>query len=228
MKTQSLILGTLVTLAPLAGYAQADSFRAIDRNGDGSVSSEEWYLQSVAPVPFTIVDVNGDGRISESEYRDWSSARGGANALGITAADRFRAIDRNQDGVITVQEWKEGMLSLTPFSSVDVRQTGRITRAQFIAWDEQHGGAAGAAPAPSAGIASSPMAERLRSLDQGVAGPAGPIGAEGPPAVRPTQPPIPSSLTPSPPSPVTTVPPTSQIPGVSSPALGSGNSFMTR
>jgi hypothetical protein len=94
---RSLVLGALLALVPTLGTAQADRFRAIDRNSDGFISSEEWYRQSgAASVPFTIVDLNGDGRISESEFREWSSARGGAGVRGVTTADRFARSTRTR------------------------------------------------------------------------------------------------------------------------------------
>lgn len=210
MRKQSLILGVLAALAPALTAAQADPFRAIDRNGDRAISSEEWYGQRLAPVPFTVIDLNGDGRISESEFRDWSSARGGANVVGITPSDRFRGIDKNKDNVISIEEWKDGSLSLTPFESVDANSDARISQREFMAWDEQRGGTAAAAPAPP-GVAPS---------TSGAAGVSGPAGIAGPAGVQPTQPPTPSSLAPAPASPVTSTPGTSQAPGISSPSLG--------
>ena len=219
MKNTSLILGALVALVPALGVAQQDRFRAIDRNNDRSITSEEWYAQRLAPVPFTVVDLNGDGRISESEYREWSSARGGASVVGITPSDRFRAIDKNKDNVLSVEEWKDGSLSLTPFAAVDANKDGGVTLREFMAWDEQRGGTASAAPAPPGVAAPAPS---------GVAGASGPAGIAGPPGVQPQQPPTPSSLTPSPPSPVTSTPSTSSIPGISSPSIGTATGNTTR
>jgi len=224
MRKQSLILGVLAALAPALSAAQADPFGAIDRNGDRAISIEEWYGQRLAPVPFTVIDLNGDGRISESEFREWSSARGGANVVGITPADRFRGIDKNKDNVISIEEWKDGSLSLTPFESVDANKDARISQREFMAWDEQRGGTAAAAPAP-------PGVAPLPSGAAGVSGPAGiagPPGIAGPSGVQPTQPPTPSSLAPAPPSPVTSTPATSQAPGISSPSLGTATGNTTR
>jgi Ca2+-binding EF-hand superfamily protein len=209
MKKQSLVLGVLLVLVPALSTAQADRFRAIDRNGDGSISSEEWYGQrGVAPVPFTVVDLNGDGRISDSEFREWGSARGGANVRGITSADRFRTIDKNKDGVISVEEWKGGSLAATPFESVDANKDGTISVREFSAWDQRRGGPTLATPAPSPGSAA-PSA--------GVAGPPGvqlaPPAASGPPRAPP-----------SPPAAVST----GAAPGASSPNMRSGSSLLTK
>ena len=208
MKKKSLALGALLALVPALSQAQADRFRAFDHNSDGSISSEEWYRQGVAPVPFTVVDLNGDGRISDGEFREWSSARGGASVRGMTPADRFRTIDKNKDGIVSAEEWKDGSFSLTPFESVDASKDGTISLREFSAWDQRRPPMAAPAPPP---------------------GSAAPTGVAGPPGVQ-LPPPGASSSTRSPLSPTTTAPTvsTGAAPGASSPNMRSGSSLTTK
>jgi hypothetical protein len=125
---RSAFLGALLALLPALCAAQTDRFRAIDRNRDGFISSEEWYRQSgAAPVPFTVVDLNGDGKISESEFLEWSSARGGAAVRGLTTADRFRAIDTNKDGVISAND------SITALPRCGTSRRRRVSRCATFA-----------------------------------------------------------------------------------------------
>ena len=219
MRKQSWVLGVLLALMPALSAAQADRFRAIDRNGDRSISSEEWYGQSgVPPVPFTVVDSNGDGRISESEFREWSSARGSASARGITPADRFRALDKDKDGVVSAEEWKDGAHSQTPFASVDANKDGKISPREFSTWDQRR--PAVAAPAPPPGSAVPTASEQTRGLDRGAAGVSGPTGITVPPAASSRT----SPLAP----PVTATPSTSTGTGVSSPNMRSGSANTTK
>jgi Ca2+-binding EF-hand superfamily protein len=214
--SRQLLLSALLALVPALSAAQADRFRAIDRNGDGSISSEEWYGQQVAPVPFTVVDLSGDGKISESEFRDWSSARGGAGVRGVTSADRFRAIDRNKDSVISAEEWKDGSLAETPFSSVDANKDGSISLREFSAWDQTR---PQAATPELPGTAAPSMSERMRSLERGAG--AAPSGVQ--PAPRATSSPAQAPL-----APATATPSTSPIPGAGSPNMRSGSANSTK
>lgn len=210
-----MILGALLGLAPALCAAQADSFRAIDRNGDGFISSDEWYGQKgVAPVPFTVVDLDGDGRISEKEFRDWSAARGGTKAVGMTPADRFRAMDKNRDGVISPAEWKDGSYSRTPFSAVDADKDGKISLQEFSAWDETRVEAPHAMPAQLPGTEAPAMSERLRNMEHAT------------PAVRPA-PRSASGPSQAPQFPSTLTNPSGGLPG-SSPNMGTGSSLPTR
>ena len=222
MRKQLLIAGWLLALWPALAIPQADAFRATDRNGDGSISMEEWYGENVVAVPFTFVDLDGDGRISEREYREWSSMRGGSSLRGVTTADRFHAIDKNKDGIISLAEWKTGWLSENPFDSVDADEDGRISRREFSAWDGRRTPVV-AEPAPPPGTSAPAMSERMRSLDRGGTGVAVPSGAR-------SLPPSGSSLRPAPAPPATATLSTSPgaSPGTSSPNMRSGSSLLTK
>ena len=186
---KTLILSVVFGLAPAVAAAQSDRFRALDRNGDGFISSQEWYEQVRPPVPFTVVDVDGDGRISETELRDWSAARGGAARMGLTSADRFRILDRNRDRFISPEEWNDAGYGSVPFEAVDLDRDGRISAREFGDWDSRRGGPAATTPAPpqQPGTAAAPGAERPRSdrdplrSNTGVAGRVGPPPSALPP-----------------------------------------------
>jgi len=226
------ICGFALALAPAIAAAQADRFRALDRNQDGSVSSEEWYAHD-APVPFTLVDLDSDGRISQAEFRDWSAARGGAREAGITTADRFGLADRNKDKMISENEWKD-RFPFVGFDAVDADRDRRISYQEFHAWDAKRGGALA-----TVGSAPDLMADRLRALDaRGAAGAGGPAGALGPAGAVPSNS-APASVGPATATVPRVTPETSPVtgtistspgaaPGAATPALGTGSGLTTR
>jgi len=187
---KTLILSVVFGLAPVVAAAQADRFRALDRNGDGFISSQEWYGQSRPPVPFTVIDVDGDGRISEAELRDWSAARGGATRMGLTSADRFRLLDRNSDRFLSPEEWNDAGFGSVPFEAVDSNRDGKISAREFSEWDRRRGGPAATTPAPpqQPGTAAAPAAERLRGDRATMPGATGATGRVGSPAPPPSVP----------------------------------------
>jgi EF hand domain-containing protein len=209
---QTLILGAVFGLAPAVAAAQPDRFRALDRNGDGFISSQEWYGQNPAPVPFTVVDLDGDGKISEGEFRHWSAARGGATTTGLTSADRFGIIDRNKDRFISPEEWSDAGLGSVPFEALDSNRDGKISAREFSEWDRRR---VLTTPAPHQppGTAAPPVAERLRGDRDAIRGATGVTGRAGPP---PTAPPAPAA----PPAALSTSP--GATPG-SSPSMGTGS-----
>lgn len=240
MAHRILFYGLACALLPSVAAAQANNFRALDRNQDGAVSNQEWYAQPAAPVPFSILDLDNDGRISQAEFQEWSAARGGAGVAGITAADRFRMADRNRDKAISQDEWKDGF-PFVGFEAVDANRDQRITYQEFNAWDARRGGAGGAiASAQSPGAAPDLLSDRLRTLDaaRGAAGVSGSAGLPGPAGA------VPSNNAPASVGPATAVVPrvtpgTSAVtaplstspgaaPGASSPAVGTGSGLTTR
>lgn len=207
----TLVLSVVFALAPAVAAAQPDRFRALDRNGDGFISSQEWYGQNRAPVPFTVVDVDGDGRISEAELRDWSTARGGATRMGLTSADRFRILDRNRDRFVSPEEWNDAGFGPVPFEAVDSDRDRKISAREFSEWDRRRGGPAATTPAPPQQPGTALRSERDAS--RGATAVTGRVGTPGP---SPSAPPP----TAAPPAVLSTSP--GATPG-SSPSMGTGS-----
>jgi len=236
------IFGFACALAPAFAMAQADPFRALDRNNDGSISNQEWYAQDPAPVPFSMVDLDNDGKVSQQEFRDWRAARGNETRLGgITSAERFRSADRNKDRMISQDEWKD-RFPFANFDSVDTNRDHRISLQEFSAWDNMRGGAGGSvATAAPPGATSDLMADRLRSLDaqRGAAGVSGAAGLPGPAGAVPSNNAPASVGTPGTMTIPRVTPETSPVtgtvntspgatPGASTPPIGAGSSLLSR
>lgn len=97
------------------------AFRDLDRNNDGILSRSEWRGQG---TNFRDADRNGDGVISRDEYGsvygdngaydgNYASGNGnyGTDRNPVSANDppsrRFGGYDRNRDGVITIDEYRD-------------------------------------------------------------------------------------------------------------------------
>jgi Ca2+-binding EF-hand superfamily protein len=138
--------GTVNARAATAPDAQAGSksqaaerqrFRAMDQNGDGAISRQEWRGSDQS---FRVHDWNRDGVLSGAElgaaYRS-----GDANVpsdydrtvlFNDWSAARFAALDRNRDGRLTQTEW---LYDLDTFRRVDRNRDGVLIRSEFLGGD---------------------------------------------------------------------------------------------
>jgi Ca2+-binding EF-hand superfamily protein len=141
---QSLSLAT----TPVVTTAEAQSrpvsrmrFEAMDRNGDGVISRNEW---NGSPRSFENHDWNGDGRLSGEEVRI-GAQRGGTEVadhnpnvrernLAWTQAG-FNNLDHNRDGRLTANEWH---YDLETFRRVDRNRDDALNLSEFLGenWDD--------------------------------------------------------------------------------------------
>jgi len=150
------------------GAQQAQSrnmrFQGMDLNGDGVITREEWRGNDRS---FREHDWNGDGRLSGDEVRpgarfdpQWDrrsiGTSGRDDAAGDRTAARFRELDRDRNGRLTLGEWSgpnnvfhsldrngDNALSLREFTAtagseaadrfntLDVNNDGRLTRDEW-------------------------------------------------------------------------------------------------
>ena len=114
-------------------------FEAMDRNGDGAISRDEW---SGSPRSFEVHDWNGDGRLAGNEVRVGGQRNNDREVadhvpgraeryLNWTAAG-FTSIDHNRDRRITANEWH---YDLESFRRADRNRDEELTRAEFLGGD---------------------------------------------------------------------------------------------
>lgn len=98
--------------------AVEEHFRALDRNRDGRLSRREAGMRT---ADFTRADLDRNGVLSLDEF---------ANApVPHTGSDRFAALDRNNDGVVSTLEWQG---DLDTFRRLDRNDDGVLTRNEYV------------------------------------------------------------------------------------------------
>jgi Ca2+-binding EF-hand superfamily protein len=108
-------------------------FADLDRDGDRRLSRQEWPANREL---FTRVDRNNDQAISRSEFLGEYGVSESEQPSEIS--DRFERLDRNQDGVITMNEWPRAEWSFRRF---DIDRDGMIERNELPAGRSQESGA---------------------------------------------------------------------------------------
>ena len=120
-------------------------FEAMDTNGDGAISRNEWQGSDRS---FQVHDWNGDGRLSGQEVAigarrnsSWEQADHQAGRyeqyLTWTSAG-FSNLDHNRDGRISANEWH---FDIDTFRRVDRNRDGSLDRTEFLGenWDDDRG-----------------------------------------------------------------------------------------
>jgi Ca2+-binding EF-hand superfamily protein len=148
MRPQAFVTATLISFSGVT-FAAAQSaprqqqraqmrFQAMDSNGDGRISRDEWRGSDQS---FRRHDWNGDGILSGDEVRAGATRQWGEDDdFDQTQRPEFRNwtdrgftnLDRNRDGEIERSEWfydREG------FIRADRNGDGALTRAEFLGVD---------------------------------------------------------------------------------------------
>ena len=118
----ALAAGSLL-LAFGAG-ANEDKMQMMDANKDGVVSASEH--AAGARSMFGRMDADGDGRVTAAEMdAAHKGMPGHAGTHGMSSADKIKAIDSDQDGVITSSEHEKGSSSM--FERMDANGDGNLS-----------------------------------------------------------------------------------------------------
>ncbi|MEO6225817.1 MAG: EF-hand domain-containing protein [Sphingomicrobium sp.] len=131
---------TTQTRASLANSLQGN-FKAIDANGDGTLSAAE--LQAVEAKAlqqrvvnararvegeFTKLDTNRDGQLSKAEFMAVAPT---APTQAPNGAALLAQLDKNKDGKITIDEYRTPILGR--FDSLDTNKDGTLSQSERAA-----------------------------------------------------------------------------------------------
>ena len=102
---------------------RAGLLKRADANQDGRISRDEWKR---SPEVFDRLDADKDGALSREELQAARKNRGDRMHRG----ERLRAIDKNNDGQISREEWPGNQ---ERFDRLDANHDGVITREEVRA-----------------------------------------------------------------------------------------------
>lgn len=142
MIRKSVLLAALVTLAPAALLAADPAattppagrphggdrwFTQLDTNHDGAISKDEASAAAQARVDkmFARMDTNHDGLITQDEIKAAADAR--RAEMKEKAAARFKAADKNGDGLLSKEEAAALPMLARHFDALDTNQDGMLS-----------------------------------------------------------------------------------------------------
>ncbi len=122
----TLAVALLIAQGALARPDPASIINAMDEDGDGLVSAEEFTLRGRGPGLKLLerADSNGDGRISRAEHDAVRVERAGR--IAKWADDMFVELDADGDGYVTAAEAQRGA-----FERLDRDGDGYIDAGEF-------------------------------------------------------------------------------------------------
>ena len=109
------------------GTPEEEDFTRQDRNGDGVISSSEWFR---GRAEFYRLDYNRDGVLTRNEFLG-GGQRGisSSYASGYGPRDAFSALDFDRNGFLYPNEWTA---SPNDFYRLDYDHDGVLSRAEFF------------------------------------------------------------------------------------------------
>jgi hypothetical protein len=132
---QAALAASVVAAGLWASHAHAnstsgaDEVRAMDRDGNGTVSATEH--EAGAKAMFAKMDANSDGTVTATEMDAAKAEAGKDDGMGKSSAEKIATIDTNQDGELSAAEHAAG--STMMFGKMDVNHDGALTAAEIQA-----------------------------------------------------------------------------------------------
>jgi len=128
------LFGTAVPIAAQANDKAGDHeamFKQMDTNGDGKISADEY--ATAAKKTFEKMDANHDGKVTADEMTAAHQAVAGHKAEKgeMTAAEKIKMFDTNNDGVLSEDEYIAG--AKRSFDQLDTNHDGYLSKEEIEA-----------------------------------------------------------------------------------------------
>jgi Ca2+-binding EF-hand superfamily protein len=138
--SRMIVAGCLLCTAPLVlacdmehhGECAGESFKAMDKNGDGVISKKEFLAFHEAL--FKKMDANHDGKLTPEEMEGAHESTHAAmkDDCDVSFDQRFDEVDINHDGGLSKDEAEIGMPMLFKhFDEIDTNKDGKITKEEI-------------------------------------------------------------------------------------------------
>ena len=130
--------------SPARANGHDGMFQKMDTNGDGKISADEH--AAGAKKMFEMMDTNKDGKVTAAEMTDHhdkmmalkgekaeKAAKAEKQGQGkeMSAGEKIKVIDTNNDGVLTAEEHAAG--SRTMFDKMDTNRDGTLSKEEMRA-----------------------------------------------------------------------------------------------
>jgi Ca2+-binding EF-hand superfamily protein len=139
----SFLLAAIVTLTPMVVLAadpaprpapngESEWFKQLDTNQDGVISKDEAAKMPRIAQSFDRLDADHDGMITQDEMRAAAEAR--REEAKAEMAARFKAADKNGDGLLSKEEATAGMpMVARRFDQLDTNKDGEVSPEELAA-----------------------------------------------------------------------------------------------
>ena len=133
------LLGLGAPAVALAGGDADAKFKAMDTNGDGRISEDEF--EALSDRKFVEIDVNRDGRVTVMEMDNYKAKAHKEKAdkgwdARYTSASQVKKLDTNGDGSLTEVEFAAG--GQIKFDEMDSNHDGLVSKTEWEAGHAKH------------------------------------------------------------------------------------------